>query len=208
MKIIKRLAAREKDFFFRSLARKFAISVLIFFIAALAGFFICVLHPELAENSFNLIMQILESKGLLSDSGSFDQFTRIFLNNVFAGFLCLVIGLVPFLFFPLLPVAANGFLLGAIGAIVYLSGEDFFIYFLAIAPHGIIELPVLFYSATLGLHLSSIIEKKIFGQSENLVKEAEKVLQSFFIVTIPLFALAAFVEVYVTLAIVTGYQGK
>ena len=75
----------------------------------------------------------------------------IFLNNAFVSLLSLVLGLALGVL-PILFIAFNGYIVGVISYIVAQQKGLLFIV-LALLPHGIVELPMVFLSASIGLRL-------------------------------------------------------
>jgi len=125
----------------------------------------------------------------------------IFVNNGLKTFLVIVLGLlcgvVPVVF-----VLTNGF---AIGFLLHLSTQSAGLSgsLLAIAPHGIFELPGVLLGASIGLMLGTRAIGRLLGRSESkLGLELKQGLRFFWAVIVPLLLVGAFVEAFVTSALV------
>lgn len=126
----------------------------------------------------------------------------IFVNNSVKTFLVIVLGIL-FGVVPILFVLANGF---AIGFLLHLSTDStgLFNSLLAIVPHGVFELPGVLLGASIGLMLGTRVLKRLWGKSESkLGPELGQGLRFFLIVIVPLLLLGAFVEAFITSALVT-----
>ncbi len=203
LKKVKQSLAVEKVFFHESLSRIFSFLAFLFFLFALAGFAVSVQNPELAGRAFDSLRQSYESKGFFNASSNFDLFILIFLNNIAAAFFSLAAGVIPFFFLSALAVIANGFFLGVIGAVVLAQGKGVSTVILSLLPHGIVELPAFFYASSLGIYLMQNISRKIIGRPVKLRAVFKNSLRSFIVIVLPLLLLAAFLEAYVTYAIVS-----
>jgi len=125
----------------------------------------------------------------------------IFLNNGVKTLLVIVLGIlcgvVPIIF-----VVANGF---AIGFLLHLSTQSTGLYgsLIAIVPHGVFELPGVILGASIGLMLGTRTISRLLGRSEfKLVPQVKQGLRFFWAVIVPLLLLGAFVEAFVTSALV------
>jgi stage II sporulation protein M len=202
IKKAKQAFVREKDFFTRSLFKIFIALAVLYLFSAVAGYIVSIQNPELAGQVFDGIKESYESKGLLDVSSNFDLFLLIFFNNAVAAFFSLVSGVIPFLCLSAVSVAGNGFFLGVIGAVVLSQGKGVLAALMSLLPHGIVELPVFFYASSLGVYLMLNISKKILGQPVRIRSVFKNSIRSFIIIVLPLLLLAAFLEAYVTYAIV------
>jgi stage II sporulation protein M len=205
IKKAKQAYIREKDFFTRSLFKIFIALAVLYLLSAAAGYIVSIQNPEFADRIFNSIKESYESKGLLDVSSNFDLFLLVFFNNAVAAFVSLVSGVIPFLCLSAISVVGNGFLLGVIGAVVLSQGKGVLAALMSLLPHGIVELPVFFYASSLGVYLMLNISKKILGQPVRIRSVFKNSIRSFIIIVVPLLLLAAFLEAYVTYAIVKDY---
>lgn len=119
-------------------------------------------------------------------------FSAIFLNNAFICFLNIVTG--PLMgILPLFSAALNGGLIG------WLAREVGLIVFLAIAPHGIFELPAYLLSVAIGLRLAREIFKP--KGERQLKKELKNGFKVYLILIVPLLIIAALIESALIVAI-------
>lgn len=165
----------------------------VFFGALLAGYTSSENYPEMADK----LIEGFSSRfaPLLSMHPIFIMF-GIFLNNAFVSLLFLVLGLA-FGIFPVLLVAFNGYIVGVISHVVAQERGLTFI-FLALLPHGIIELPMVFLSAGIGLRLGYQVFAAVIGRPTEIKKEFKGGLSFYFSWILPLLFLAAIVETFIT----------
>jgi stage II sporulation protein M len=120
----------------------------------------------------------------------------IFLKNLLACalsvFLGLGLGIVPFLV-----ITSNGFLLGIIGYGALLKKGWLFLA-AGILPHGLIEIPAVLISVSLGFRLGYLLALSIMRRNEKFGAETKIAFQIFFKRVAPLLLLAASIEAYIT----------
>ncbi|MCC4769327.1 stage II sporulation protein M [Methanosarcina sp. DH2] len=120
----------------------------------------------------------------------------IFLNNAFVSLLFLVLGLALGVL-PVIFIAFNGYIVGVISHIVAQERGLLFI-FLALLPHGILELPMVFLSAGIGLRLGHQVFSALIGRPTKIKKEFKEGLRFYFRWILPLLFLAAVTETFIT----------
>ncbi len=121
----------------------------------------------------------------------------VFLNNIsvaailfFGGFLLAIptvgLGLLNFL------------ILGAM--FLRIAGEFGFLFFVAaVLPHGIFELPAIWLSMSLGVMLGArVLGIRYIGGDHSLLETFKSCVLFFLVIIVPLFFIAAVVEVYLT----------
>jgi len=172
----------------------FVFNTCLFALAITAGYITAYSNPEMVEG---LIAQFEESYGWLAYESHIKIMLFIFFNNTMASFLAMVMGI--FLgIWPILFILFNGVLIGAIcfevidrlGVIVVLFG---------LIPHGIIEIPMILLSASIGLRLGILLAQKIFKKIEiNIRQEVMNAVIFFVSIIVPLLFVAALIETYVT----------
>ena len=124
----------------------------------------------------------------------------LFKNNITASMISLVIGVVPFLFLSLMPLALNGWVLGLVCAIAGDSMNVFLVFFVSILPHGIFEIPAFLISASLGIFLCFDITARILRIA---IKQRFGVLllhlaRVAVLIVLPLIFSAAFIVAFIT----------
>lgn len=127
----------------------------------------------------------------------------IFLNNSLKSLLAIVLGM----FFGVLPVfllLLNGCM---IAIVFYLSVQSRGLWtsLLAILPHGMFELPAVLLGTSIGLRLGLHTIRRLFGTAETTIgQELHLAFQCFFTFIIPLLVVAAFIEAFITTALVAS----
>jgi len=183
-KIIKKEYSKSWNYIKES--KKFIWAVLlIFFIFALAGFFLPA--PETLSDKILSFLKELLTKTEGMQTSQLIKF--IFFNNVQTSFIAMIFGILLGIF-PLIYTIINGYLLGFVSNMAV--QEESILSLWRIFPHGIFELPAMFISFALGIKLGmSIIYKKKFGAFNNNIKLS---LKTFILIVIPLLITAAIIE--------------
>ena len=163
----------------------FALSSLVFFFSIFIGY---ALGGNTSAQSFEGVLSNIPDP---TESSSIEMFAAILTNNVVASFLFMasgVIGGVP----PLMFMAFNGFFIGYISwNAAQVQGLAFV--FATILPHGIVEIPTILLSASMGVGLGySVIHRLL--KREGLKKYMVTSLSIFVKRIIPLLLFAAGVE--------------
>lgn len=171
----------------------FAVIVFIFFGALLSGYVSAANFPSMADT----LMKGFSSRfGPLLTMNPLYILLTIFLNNSFVSLLSLVLGLALGVF-PILFIAFNGYFVGVISYVVS-QQRGFLFIFLALLPHGIIELPMVFLSASIGLRLGYHVFLYLIGRPTELKKEFIQGIKLYFRWIMPLLFVAAVVETFIT----------
>ena len=201
---MKKLYQGEWSFFKENLLIKFGwIAILSFFFTELF-YFSFLYNPEVMKEIMNSIVEKFQKEGLmdLQKKSSSLLAVKIFYVNLRSTLLFTVLAFLPFLlgsvlFFLMFPV-----LLGVTLASVIAKGFGFSTFLKFTVPHGIFELAAVFYAVSLGVYVSLEITKKLFSQyrekSAPFADLIKPVIRSYPLVIIPLLALAAMVEVFIT----------
>lgn len=165
----------------------------VFFVALLAGYISSINFPDMSnklmEGFSSRFAPLLSMPPILIMLG-------IFLNNAFVSLLFLVLGLVLGIF-PVLLIAFNGYVVGVIAHIAAQERGMAFIV-LALLPHGIIELPMVFLSAGIGLRLGHQVFDALIGRPTEIKKEFKEGVRFYFSWILPLLFLAAVIETFIT----------
>ena len=165
----------------------------VFFGALFAGYTSSENFPDMADK----LIEGFNSRfaPLLAMPPIFIMF-GIFLNNAFVSLLFLVLGLA-FGILPILFIAFNGYIVGVISHIVAQEKGPLFIV-LALLPHGIVELPMVFLSAGIGLRLGHQVFSAFMGKPTEIKKEFKEGLRFYFRWILPFLFLAAIIETFIT----------
>ena len=205
MKLIKQGICFTNRYIKENLLKYFLIVGIIFIVFGVVAFYGMKLLPEdvISEMGKDII-ELFDSKDVVNADGTL-SFWGIFLNNLRAGVLISVVGLIPFLFVPIIYVIFNALIVSAIFAVVSLfTEENLFIMFIKyILPHGIFEVPALIIEGAIGAKLCAFISRKIFrrAKEEKFVNHIKGFAGSFIFYVLPLLVIAAFIEAVVLSAL-------
>ncbi len=134
--------------------------------------------------------------GVILSDAPWEIFLKIFLNNLVAC-IALFLGGASFGLVPLLVIASNGLVIGAI--IETVRGEKGIGFILAgILPHGVLEIPAVLVSAGLGLLLAEALGRELLRSEGDAAAEALGYGRLFVLYVVPFVALAAAVEAFIT----------
>ncbi|OYT41165.1 MAG: hypothetical protein B6U86_02955 [Candidatus Altiarchaeales archaeon ex4484_43] len=156
----------------------------------------------LFEESTNVVMPLIEkieNEFSLRES-NFQLAIEIFFNNLRTTIIMLLGG--TFLFIPLLILMVNGFLVGFVLRLFLEEGHDIFEFIRGILLHSIFELPAVFISAAIGIRIGLAY---LSPKSNRAVAVSERIKEAgaiYIAIVIPLLLLAAFAEVYISMALI------
>lgn len=188
MKIIK-----ESKAYLYHIRKYIWFSLVVFVLAALAGFYIAQFYPD------QIRAYLAEAEEFFASMQSptlWGTFLMIMQNNIETMLMVVFMGL--FLgIFSLTFLFANGIILGVFAYIFYSQGASL-IFFFGIAPHGIIEIPCMLFSAAIGLKIGKTVIGKIFRKKESLTAEVASGLRFAALIIVPSLVVAAFIETYIT----------
>jgi stage II sporulation protein M len=147
------------------------------------------------------INSLVDKFGKFDHSNKLEEFKQIFLNNTFVTTLEVFLGFT--LLIPLGLIAINGLAIGIttdlFSRIINVNIQALWIYLAAMVPHGIVEIPTVFLGAILGL----LFGLKIYFNKSILPKYRRRdvlasIIKIYIFILIPLLAIAALIEVFVT----------
>ena len=117
-------------------------------------------------------------------------------KNLLACALAIVGGFLTFGIIPVLTLVSNGIIVGyTIKPVLYLHGSNYLS--AGLIPHGIIELPAFFLSASVGIYMG--VELALTLLRKRPKTYSAKTAAKFFIyIILPLLLVAAFIEVFIT----------
>ncbi|MCL7415312.1 MAG: stage II sporulation protein M [ANME-2 cluster archaeon] len=174
------------------------IIISLFVVCVVAGYLSGYYNPGIIEQ---LMGQFEESYGWIAGESPLVIMLFIFANNTLNSFLAMLFGVV-FGLWPVLFIAVNGFF---IGVVVFDAAREIgiLVVLAALIPHGIIELPMIFISAAMGLRLGYLAFLKISNKMDVSIKqELFQAIRFFIKVIVPLLFIAALIETFVTSPIV------
>ena len=155
----------------------------IFALFALVGF---VLPIFFRERIFALLVEMVAE---LEGKGSLEIIGLIFFNNIKASFFAIVFG-IGLGIFPLAMAVMNGYLVGFVSRLVASEAGIFSLW--RLLPHGIFELPAIFFSIGIGLKIGTDIFRK--DAMKKLRYNFREGLRFFVFVVLPLLVVAGIIE--------------
>jgi stage II sporulation protein M len=182
----------------RSLTRAVAVAVIVFSVSIGLGVFSVLQDPSLGEGILELFRDQVASQ-FLSDPPPLLAF-KIFLNNL-GSCLLLFLGGVTLGAFTLLILTVNGLLIGAVVEFVRQQQGTIFVV-AALVPHGIFEIPAFILAGALGLLLGQELVSEWYREGD-AAQAAGELARPFVRIVVPLLAIAAIVEAFITPAILT-----
>lgn len=181
------------------LLRPFLVtSIVLFGVGFVIGLMIVHRFPQMAETFESSLAGFVKVfRGL----PKLQLAAAIFVNNTVKTLAVILLGtllgVIPVFF-----LVVNG---AALGVVWSLSSQTrgVSVSLLSLLPHGILELPAVFLGTAIGIMMGTSIARKLFAQSESKIgTELGHALKFFATVIVPLLLVAAFVEAYVTSALV------
>ena len=182
--------------YFYSLFPFIYFSLFVFVISIFYGYFF--IAPSI-EDEEGFLSYFQTSLDFIINASSIEQFFFIFISNTITLFLTVFLGFT-FAFFPFLVLFSNGTLIGIL--MFYFKEKDSLdFFFLAVLPHGIIEIPILIIGGAIGFKIGKIVFDKIFRKEGNIKEEFFLAFIFFSRILFPLLFLTALIEIFFTKAI-------
>jgi stage II sporulation protein M len=169
------------------------IITFVFFGSLITGYASSAAFPDMA----NSVMESFSSRfEPLLQMSPLSIMQAIFINNAMVSFISLILGLILGIF-PIMFIAFNGYL---VGVVAYLVGQERGLLFtlLALLPHGIVELPMVFMAAGIGLQLGHQVFLALIGRRSQVKKDLIEGLKFYFFWILPLLLVAAIIETFIT----------
>ncbi len=175
------------------------VIITLFLLATAAGYASAYFNPGIIDE---LMGQFEETYGWIAEESPIMIMWFIFANNTLNSFVAMLLGTL-FGIWPVIFILVNGFF---IGVVVFSSVQEYGILVVlsALLPHGIIELPMIFISASIGLRLGVLAFQKIFNTNENEIRfkyELFSAIKFFVTVIVPVLFIAAIIETFITSSI-------
>ncbi len=173
-------------------------STIIFFGALILAAIFAMIYPASVTGFFSQFFRDIQELGdQIFAADPLIGTWKLFLNNFRASMIFIFGGLILALptFFGL---AMNGGAIGALGVISTLDGISPFTYILAIAPHGVFEIPAVIISGGFGLKIGvELIKPRYKSRLTNLKNNFYLVLRNLPLIII-LLLIAAVIELFIT----------
>ncbi|MCX6688435.1 MAG: stage II sporulation protein M [Methanoregula sp.] len=173
------------------------ITIFLFSATLVAGWIATHENPELGESLKQLFEK--EIAGQLKDAGPFTMAINLFVNNLEACIL-LFVGGATFGILTIFIMSLNGIIIGSIMEIVHHDHSVAFVA-AAILPHGIFEIPAFILAGALGFMLAHSLIAEWYGAGD-AAGVANRCARMFVMYVLPLVAVAATVEAFITPAII------
>jgi len=178
--------------YLRSIRGYIAVSVILFFAAAVSGFMAAEQNPAMAEEW----MKELEMLKWITDLPPLMILILIFAKNLLSCAMAVLLGVGAGIV-PVLVAISNGILVGMVAYQVI--QKEGVIYLLAgILPHGIVELPTVLVSIAIGLRLGHIFIMTMIEKDGDLGGEARDAIRFLMYRVAPLLFVAAVIETFIT----------
>ncbi len=169
------------------------VTFLLFFTTMTVGWVGTMQNPEIGESLMKLFEK--EVAGQIAGNESPDIFVKLFFNNLEAC-IFLFLGGASFGIFTIFIMSLNGIVIGAILEIVHKDHSAAFVA-AAILPHGVFEIPAFILSGALGILLAQSLIAEWYNGTDT-AQDAKKFSRIFILYVIPLVAIAAFIEAFIT----------
>jgi stage II sporulation protein M len=169
------------------------VTFLLFFATVTVGWVGTMQNPDIGENMMKLFEK--EVAGQIMGNESLEIFVKLFFNNLEACIL-LFLGGASFGILTIFIMSLNGIVIGAIMEIVHKDHSAVFVA-AAILPHGIFEIPAFIISGALGILLAQSLIAEWYTGADT-AEDAKKFSRTFILCVIPLLAIAAFIEAFIT----------
>lgn len=204
MKTIRRQYEIANDFLLRDLGFYFILAVSTFVLLTIFTTYLFQQNPEMVQTLLQTVVD--QFKGIVVDGEI--SFVNLLINNLQASVLGILIGLIPFLFLPVLGILSNAAVLGIVFASAGATSVPLWkLIVFGILPHGVFELTAFFLCYAMGLSICWNLTKKIVGyrKRENMKSLIQNCMRAALLYVVPLLIVAALIETYLTSRIVAAF---
>ena len=186
------------QFYREALGESLLITAAAFVIICLLAFGAGLLNKSIPALAMDYVQRIMDIKDIVTDEGGIDL-AALFGNNVRAAAVSVLYGFIPFLYLTALALGTNALILGVFAAYYVNNGVSLLVYLAGILPHGIFELTALMLAFAGGFLLCRQITQYVRSNTKGMMKPLMlNLLRVFILHILPLLAVAAVAEVYVT----------
>lgn len=175
-------------------------TAIAFPILVMLSFTLCTVFPALRDSLLSMVLSSMESMGIVNEDGSLSALA-LFSNNLRATVFIMVYGLVPFIQLPALALGVNTMALGVLASWYISQGYSIVAFLAAVLPHGLAEFPALILAFGVGLYVCGQVTRRLFRRDESALHIWDCLVlisRMLLLVLIPLLAVAAILEAYVT----------
>jgi len=177
----------------KPLTNAIIVTLLLFFTTVTVGWVGSAQNPAVGEELMKLFEK--EVAGQMDGTDPSDMCIKLFFNNLQACIL-LFLGGATFGILTIFIMSLNGIVIGAIMELVSKEHTALFVA-AAIVPHGIFEIPAFIISGALGILLAQSLIAEWYGTGDSAVA-AHAFARLFLTIVLPLVAIAAMVEAFIT----------
>jgi stage II sporulation protein M len=175
------------------LSNAIIVTFLLFFTTITVGWVGAAQNPSVGQDLIKLFEK--EIAGQMDNTNPSDMFAKIFANNLEACVL-LFLGGASLGILTIFIMSLNGIVIGAIMEFVSRDHTPLFVA-AAILPHGIFEIPAFILAGALGILLAQSLIAEWYGR-EDTAAAARRFGRLFVLYVLPLVAIAAYVEAFIT----------
>ena len=175
-------------------------TAIAFPILVMLSFTLCTVFPALRDSLLSMVLSSMESMGIVNEDGSLSALA-LFSNNLRATVFIMVYGLVPFIQLPALALGVNTMALGVLASWYIAQGYSIVAFLAAVLPHGLAQFPALILAFGVGLYVCGQVTRRLFRRDESALHIWDCLVlisRMLLLVLIPLLAVAAILEAYVT----------
>ena len=188
---------QEMLIYLKSLRPYFILTCVLFLLGIIAGYLFAIYQLDIVNELINEFQKKID---IVAGASQFELMLFIFSNNAMVNFVLIFSGIF-FGILSILIILTNGILIGIV-FFQFASQYGFLLVFITLIPHGIIELPITFASASIGMKLGLRTFQKLFQiKHVDLKYEFLNAIRIYLVVILPLIFIAAIIETYVTSAV-------
>ncbi len=173
------------------------ISLIFFILGGIAGF----LSFEKTEKQLVPLLKDVVFANIIEES-KFQTALNILSRNLWATAILLISGITVVI--PIVILFANGFIFGFVSKLTLTKNLGILIFIEGVLPHSIFEFPAFLISAAMGIRTGIIIFGTRKDRMKNLILHLKELAIIYLLVIIPLLVIAAFVEAFVSAALILG----
>jgi stage II sporulation protein M len=173
------------------------LTILLFFVAMCVGWIGTAHNPTIGDDLIRLFQK--EVAGQITVSDPLDMCVKLFFNNLEACIL-LFLGGASFGILTLFIMSLNGIVIGSVTEIISHGHSAIFIA-AALLPHGIFEIPAFIIAGALGFCMAQSLIAEWYGAADTGA-DAGRFARIFLLYVLPLIAVAAVVEAFITPAVI------
>jgi stage II sporulation protein M len=202
MLMIKELYLQEWEGFKKDYFKIFLLIMVISLTASLFFYFVLAANGEITMMVMEQLVGVFEKLGMTPGMSKLEMFSLILIQNLRASLVTIALGIIPIVILPLASPVLTTISVSVVMAFIKIQeGNVFDTVLYTIIPHGVVELPALFISGSVGVFLSLNVLRKIFPRGEEEVQLQPIIAQAartYLLVIVPLLLVAALLESFLT----------